>query len=299
MTQLAVQWDEGKYSIQKRLGDFVQFFQVGFPTNSLGVPSKLVLPAPLLENLLDYENTDDVPDEVLEIATVAIEYHDGIPTVDGLPIWEKLEGETIPHYNLFKEYRDMIALHGTRSMVKVADNHQILSKYVSALAKVYNWSLRCKVYDAIKSIEAERKRQYQIEKLSNRHSEVAAKMLEQGMEYLEAHPEQMNPKLALQMVETAMKAGRLALGLSGDKPGAEGAATNINIHQSAGFATGGGEVEMTQQGSQGGAKQADTDYLQSILHVLDTSGAFEQAKGKIIEASYEEVTDEDPAVGGL
>ena len=40
----AILWDEGKYQFQRKLGNFVQYFQVNLPNNAYGVPLKLINP---------------------------------------------------------------------------------------------------------------------------------------------------------------------------------------------------------------------------------------------------------------
>lgn len=290
----ALQWDPGKFEVQKKLGNFVQYFQVNLPSNNMGIPLQLIDPVPLMEELLECETTDDMPDHIVESAIMNIDFEDGYPTIDGLPIWERLDGERLDYYKLFKEYREMPELLGTRALAKLADNHGIASKFLHALSKVYHWQIRCKAYDIYQKMIRERKRQYAIEKLESRHSKAAELLLERGLAYVEEHPEQLTPKIALSMIEMGMKAGRLALGLSADKPGTgTSGGTNININQNTGINTGAGSIEMNQQNkAQSEGKNEDVNYLQSILHILDSSGAFEQAKQEIIDADFSEVDDQ-------
>ncbi|MNH39664.1 hypothetical protein D3C79_1008670 [compost metagenome] len=97
------------------------------------------------------------------------------------------------------------------------------------------------------------------------------------------------------MVEVGMKAGRLSLGLASDK--ASGNSTNINIQQTA--ATGGGDVEVTQTTSMSkGTPKEETEYLSSIIHILDKSGALDKAKSEAIDATFKEVEYVEDAVKG-
>lgn len=290
----ALQWDDGKYEVQKKLGNFVQFFQISLPVNKYGMPLQIINPIPLMDELLEAETTDDISDYTLSLSVMDVELTDGYPALDGVPIWERLDGERIEYYNLFKQYRDMAALNGgARSTAKIGNSHNLLPKYIGALSKVYHWGLRCKAYDAYEKTLKERKRHFEIEQLNSSHSKIAEKLLQQGMDYIDAHPEQLNPKIAIQMIQSGMKAGRLALGLQADKPDdVGGPKTSINISHTTDFSSGEGSstVEVKQSTKDG----ADSDYLQSILHVLDQSGAFDQAKEKkaaseIIEGDYEVV----------
>lgn len=292
----ALAWDTGAYEVNKKLGQFVQYFQVNLPVTNTGVPLKLVNPAGLIDALIDCETTDDVPEEVLENTLMEVDFADGYPMVDGVPIWERFDGEKMDYYKLFKEYRDMVALTGTRALARLSEKYDIPGKVFSVLSKVYHWQLRCKLFDAYTAMVAARKRAYEVERLENKHANAAASILERGLAYLEAHPEQLNPKVALQMVEVGMKAGRLSLGLAGDK--ASGTpATQINISQSA--ATGGGSAEIVQETTAiKTSMQGDTDYLQSVIHILETSGALDKAKSEVIDATFEEVKSTEEAVEG-
>lgn len=287
----ALQWDQGKYDFQRKLGNFVQYFQVNLPVNGYGNPLQIINPLYIAENMLDCQTTDDVPDEVVESAIITLEFDHGMPLVEGLPIWERFDGELIAYYDLFKHYREMMYTTGTRAIAKLAAQFDVPGKSLQTLSKMYHWQLRCKSYDDYKKLEYQRNKEFEIQKLETAHTKAADFLLNEAMVYLTDHPEQMNPKIALQMIQVGMKAGRLALGLSGDKPeGGHSSATNINIHQTSGAGTG----EMTTSVHVGNTDKAqDVSYLQSIVHILDQSGALDKAKQNIIEADFQEVDHDD------
>jgi hypothetical protein len=295
----AVVWDAGQLSVHRRLGNFVQYFQVNLPVNHDGVPMKLIDPTVLMEKMIDYETTDDVPDPVLELATQEVDLDEGIPTLAGVPIWERLDGEAIHYYKLFQEYREMLYLTGSRAIAKLARNRNIEGKVLSVLSKVYHWQLRVKAFDLYKKMEAARKKQFEIENMIESHTKASKKLLEYGLAYIEDHPEQLSPKVAIQMVEVAMKSGRLSLGLS-DKPGNGNgsAAANIQINNTTHTGTpGDGGADTTSNGSQG-QQEVDPSYTQSILHILDASGALDEAKSKIIDVEFSEVDESENALEG-
>lgn len=296
----ALVWDSGKYNFQRKLGNFVQYFQVNLPVNKFGIPSRIVNPLPIAENMYGCETTDDVPDKAVEEALREVEYDGGVPLVDGLPIWERFEGEPVDYYKLFKEYREMRYNTGSRAISRLAATHFVAGKYLSALSKVYHWQLRCRAYDIFREMEFERQRLFDARKLETKHKKATDKMLEQAMSYFENHPEQMDPKTALQMVQLAMKAGRLSVGLHPDKPVGESETQQTSIHIN----------NITQTGDEGGERKEigetgqhtsrkDMSYLQSIVHILESSGALDEAKKDVIvDADYVEVDgdekDEDP-----
>lgn len=289
----ALQWDTSKFNFQRKLGNFVQFFQINLPTNSYGVPMKIIDPTIIASNLLDCESTDDISDEVVDAATLNVDFEEGVPLVEGLPIWERFDGELLDYYKLFKEYREMLYVSGTRAITKLANSSTIEGKILNTLSKAYHWQLRCKAYDAYRAMEREKKRLFEMSKLESKHSEAAASLLERSLAYIEDHPEQLNPKVALQMFQIAVKTGRLALGLSPDKPGAGDGGPQIHIQQHTNVASDGSSInQITPEKSE--RDTIDADYAQSIMHILDQTGALDKAKKEIIvEGDFSEVTEDD------
>lgn len=286
--EIALTWDVGKFEFQRKLGNFVQYFQVNLPTNGYGVPMKIVDPLLLAEGILNAETTDDVPDTVVDRAIISVEFEEGLPIIDGTPIWERFDGEPLEYYKLFKEYREALYSVGSRAIAKLAAMFNIAGRNLNVLAKVYHWQLRCRAYDAHRAMERARKRQFEIEKLESKHMKAADTLLEQAMTYLEQHPEQMNPKVAVQMLQVAMKAGRLAVGLNAEKPGSTDSGPNINIQQTASGAVGEMHTRVeVEQDKQPGAQ--DVSQLQSILHILDKSGALDKAR--VVDADYSVIDD--------
>lgn len=299
-TELAIKWDTGKYEFHRKLGNFVHYFQVNLPTNSFGIPLQVIDPLLLVEAvpMSDVQTTDDVPDELVDRCIINVDIDDNLPVIDGTPIWERWDGESLEYYKLFKEYREMLYIQGTRAIARLAEQFNIAGKYLNALAKVYHWKLRVQAYDWFKKLEYERKRQLEIRLLESRHAEAAAKMLEQGMSYLEDHPEQLNPKLAMQMVQMAVRVGRLAVGLNPDKAGDADSRTNtqININQNLGT----GSTDMSagsvqEVGHKKNVTDEDLSNLESILHILDKSGALDRSKSQVVDADYTVVDGGDEA----
>lgn len=287
-------WDQSKASLQTKLGELVQYFQVGINTNADGIPMSYIDPTQILPHLMEVDVPDDLGDDIVEAAKTPISFSDGFPTVEGIPFWERLEGEPIPYYNLFKEYREMKYVgmkteNGllTRSIAKLAESSGMAGRHLNALARVYHWQIRVKAYDAYKSLERGLARQRDIELMENKHAKVSNQLLDQAVDYLLEHPEQMSPKVAIDLYKIAMGAGRLALGLNPDKPGSSlgssGGGTHISITNQNANAEGG--VSQTNMDLSAVEKKTlensqDPTHLQSILHVLNASGAFKTAAGQ-------------------
>lgn len=276
-----LKWDTSKTSIQLKLGEMVQFFQsiIPMPGNS---PEAYIDPAPLMPYLLDTKTYDDIPPSAIEQAKVAIDTYEGMPTVDGIPIWERLEGEPIPYYKMFKQYRDMKyagvvismipqvkcesdtqvtddstnqlgsgeaketeAFKNTkvvfsRSIAKLSEQTQMSGKQLSILSRIYHWQMRVKAYDTYKIAEKEQIKQRNIELLEGKHAKISNELLEEAADYLKKHTEQLSPKVAIDLITLAIKAGRISNGLYGDKPGApiavKSASTNTTGSQEGGSA---------------------------------------------------------------
>ncbi|MNB67101.1 hypothetical protein D3C75_135840 [compost metagenome] len=292
-TMAPITWDTGKVNFQQKLGQFVQFFQVNLPVNGYGIPLQMIDPARLAEKILDCQSTDDLSDEDVDTALWDIIIDESIPTIDGVPVWERLDGEGVPYYNLFKEYREALYATGSRAVVKVATAHNILPKNLTLLSRVYHWQLRARAYDQYKKYEAERKRIFEVEKLESKHLKAADRLLEQAMEYFENHPEQLDPKTAVQMLQTSFKMARLSVGLHGDKPGtgAEGGGTTVNITQSSLPSGDSGPISVNSPGASPAPSADELNYLQSVMSILDRSGAMD--KINVVEAEYSVVDEED------
>ena len=306
-----IDWEKtGVANLKHKLGQFVAQLQQMMEVNNGGDYRAYIDPTVIAEVIPYCETLDDLSDDQIKKATVKIDFEDGIPVVEGIPFWERLDGEPIDYYKIFKAYRDMkyenVVITGTtashtvinnRSIAKLAELHNISGRILTTLSKIYHWSLRCKSFDFFKIREISLKKQHQAEELECKHSKYSNELLEQAIKYLKEHPSQLDPKVALQMVEIGMKYGRISVGLLGDKPGSSASAvhqTNINVSQTNNTADQmlnmqtGASGNDTNQGSKGSGCGSDVERqyannlkeesnLVSILHVLNKSGAFKNA----------------------
>lgn len=297
-------WDVSKTSLQTKLGELVQYFQINVPTNGDGTPKSYIDPTVIAPYLLDVETPDQLSDETVNKATVPIEFDEGFPTVGGVPLWERFDGEPIPYYKLFKEYRDMRYLHATRSIAKLLETSGCAGRQLNALARVYHWQMRVKAYDKYKEAERQLMREHEINKLENKHAKISNNLLDQAVDYLTDHPEQLSAKTAIQLVELAMKAGRLAVGLNPDKPGTTAgfnggshSTPTINItNMNAGDNTNQANINLSEVEKQTQEKAQEVGTLQSIIHVLNKSGAFGVATGQTEQV--DPVDENDDFSGG-
>ena len=293
------EWDNVKSGQQSKLGELVQYFQTSITVNMQNIPLAYIDPTVIAPHLLDVETPDDLSDDIIREATQAIEFDEGFPTVGGIPIWERLDGEPIPYYKLFKEYREIkYTQDGRRSISKVSERSLMPGRHLNALARVYHWQTRVRAYDMYKEYERQAARLKAMEQLDSKHAKVSNQLLDQAVDYLLSHAEQLSPKTAIQLAELAMKTGRLALGLNPDKPGsgsgANGYNSNTNITIAAntgqgtmlvnndngnGNATGDGNRSGGLGFTNGAGQAKDTQHLRDILQVLNHSGALDMGMG--------------------
>lgn len=282
-----LEWDPIKAKLNNKLGDIVQYFQVDQPQRGDGLPVAYIDAAALTGYMLEAEEPDDIPDTALDAALVPIESCDGVPTTGtGVPLWERLDGEPIPYYKMFTEYREMKYTDLQRSISKLSEQSQMPPKHLNALAKCYHWQLRVKAYDKYKEQQKQLIRSNEIEKLESRHSKSAKQLMEQAVAYLLMHPEQLSPKTALQMYELATKHERLALGLDPTKPfataGGKSAPGGVSVNITNNQATGGSEITSvnlapgaTSETHANTMKQTeDPTHMAGIINALNQSGAF-------------------------
>lgn len=300
-------WDKGTSEAKNSLANFIAQLQQMLDVTPSGDYVAYIDPTVIAEHMPYCNSPDDIPEDKFNQAVVKLDYEDGIPTIGGLPLWERLDGELISYYKIFKEYRDMkynvtnitgstteITTIGTRSIGRLAETLNIPGRYLTILSKMYHWTMRIRAFDTFKMREIILKKQHQAEILENKHAKYSNELLEQAIVYLKNHPAQLNPKTALQMVELGMKYGRISVGLAGDKPGSNASAvhqTNINVSQTNNSAdqmlnmqqgAGGNDTIQGSKGSGHGSEverqlansMKDNSNLLSVLHVLNKSGAF-------------------------
>lgn len=272
-------WKPSEIDSMLKLGKRVATLQEDIPCRDGGIPLGYVDSVELAKL-----SASDDP----SLAIVPISFLEGFPTVNGVPIWERLDSEPLDMYDLFKCYLHLPATDGRRTFAAVASRAGIDVRAVTAIASLWHWTVRAAAYDQFKEMERQYIRQYEIRKMENEHAKAADKIFQTCMDFIEKHHKELTPKMALDWLKLSVELKRLSLGLSKDKPDGYcehggGSGHVININQT-----------ITPNGSEITNKEQDKDRIFQILSVLQQAGVF---KGKILDVESE-VVDIDASERG-
>lgn len=281
----------------KRLASAVAQLQASFEIG--GQVRAIVDPSLIAQELPYTEDLSDFTDDMKERSTMLIDYVDSTPSIQGVPVWDRLPGERIDFYNVFKLYRDSrYFLIDTgeymlvnRTLAGLARQLSLPGATLTYISKMYSWKTRCMLYDQYMETEIQKRRVQNEVLLRNDHLIMAQKLCTKAWNYLEKNFTKLAPKEALQALELGIKYSRISIGLLPDKPGATvaGNQTNLAIYNTttnntadqmlnvnAGvIPTGQGAGSAVERQLQQDMKQEDN--LLSILHVLQASGAMKSA----------------------
>lgn len=263
--------DTSYVSTLKNLGKWVELLQDTVPYGSEG-PNALINVQKVAERgfLTDIESFLEQP---METYAFKVDRYEGFPTIEGLPIWERLEGELVDHYNLFKHYRDQKEKSHLRMMHKVAEVMKIPVPTLSTLAKTYHWRIRSEAYDQYKETLWHQERAKMTKLMLSEHRRAAKDLFQTANTYLSNNLEKLDPKTATALLEAAVKLERMSLGLSPTAP-AEVVEERQNNQV---IQINGGNVSVNQGVQQQLSTELQTDGGQKandILAILLKAGAF-------------------------
>lgn len=214
--------------------------------------------------------------QVLEKATVPLDYSEGYPTVDGYPFWERLDGEPQEYYHMFKYYRDTILRGEVRTFAATARQFDVKPSLISALRTIYQWEKRVEAFDQKRKIEREMQRAHYIKELEDEHHKAAKRVFNKCLDYFEHFKNKMDPNTALKWFKTATELSRLSLGLSPKKPDAEAVKnlqqTLVQINQNNTDASTQNTLHAVAQGTSSGDKKKEAEHMQEVIDILSDTG---------------------------
>lgn len=210
--------------ILNKLGTEVISLQKTLPTNSKGLPTAYIDAQTVLEQNIKAGNPSNIHSTSIEL-----DYLEGYPVVNGLPFWEKLDGEPIDYYKVFKYYRDSKETKGVRSFKDTSEHEEVNLKVVTALAKVYLWKVRVKSFDFYKEQIRETIKHNEIRQMEDRHTKTAENLFQLASDRIENILKSKEEGIKIltsvkdlvTVTDLAIKLERISRGLPSDKPMSE------------------------------------------------------------------------------
>ena len=220
-----VKIDKNRIKVLHNLGLIIKDLQAKLDDRECFIDAQVIL-----DYLTSVTETDEdpnvVPESVIEKATVWIEWIDGIPAVSGLPLWERLDCESMDFYKVFKIYRDQKYIGTTknryqRSFENLKETTGLSREALYAVSLVYHWQMRVTYYDSFHEETIEKEKARLITLMETRHLAASENIFEKCIAYFkdidETKMKTLAPKDVLAWWNEAVKLNRLSLGLPGDK----------------------------------------------------------------------------------
>lgn len=220
-----VAFDDKIHNVYLKLRANFEQLQKYISFNVSGQPNSFVNIGELMaqNSSLDFSNLD-------ERLFMPIIIQEGIPTVNALPIWERLEGEPIEAYELFKKYRMLKELKKTRTMFNLSLLTNIPVSKLETLRHLFNWNYRVHAFDEYISSERQLMlEQYRVD-IEGKHLNIANKLAKTAFDYLQENESMITPKVALQMLDWAVKLERITTGLNPDGRGTINGSERIQLN---------------------------------------------------------------------
>jgi len=290
-----------KIQVLENLGQVVEDLQLKCE-NSSYIDAQVILDY-LTAITKEDEDPNVIPQRVLDEASIAIEYIDDIPAVNGLPLWERLDCESLDFYKLFKIYREQKTVgiktdndnvRHQRSFENLKEITGFTRKALYAISKVYHWQMRANLYDAYRIDFIAKEKDRMISLMENKHQNAAEKIFEKCVKYFtdidEAKLKTLAPKDVLGWWNEATKLQRLSLGMPGDKIQVDKKdSKTVNI------------TRIDNKTVNVNAPKPDNKYLQELTDILQIAGALPkqlEAKADVIEAVSNDEAIEKEDEGG-
>jgi len=243
------------------------------------------------------------PEQLIEAPpdglVVPLSYVEGFPTIDGIPFWERLDGEPIPFYNGFKTYRDMpyklvassekgkIPLVQGRSVREVAMRVGENVDVVHSLSLCYHWKARCEAYDAFYQLSVELTRTQLALQMEHMHQKTARELFEMCAEYMQNNKEKLTPTTALKWLDFSTQLERISLGLPPDKPSGDApSSTGTTVHVNT----------MNVQNNNTPVTVKDSkERITNILSILHEAGAIDD----VVDVDVTDATEQEDCDDGV
>ena len=285
MSTNMVAWDDRVFSVYRSLRANFEQLQKHISFNHHGQPNSFVNITELLRHNsdLNFANLD-------ERLFLPVIIQEGIPTINAMPIWERIEGEPTEAYEVFKQYRMMKELNKTRTMYNLSLLTNVPVSHLETMRHLFNWNYRIQAFDAYTAAERQLMlEQYRVE-IEGKHLKIANKLAEQAFRYLEENESMITPKVALQMLDWAVKLERITTGLNPDGKGTINGSERIQLNVQNNIANTGDNTTSSSTSNKTEVEQTeeDKDRLATMVNILNEIGVL-TPDSSVVDVDYEDV----------
>ena len=285
MSTNLVTWDDRLFSVYRSLRSNYEQLQKYISFNANGQPNSFINITELL-----LHNTDLDFNNLNERLFLPVITHEGIPTINAIPIWERIEGEPTDIYEIFKQYRMMKLSNKPRTMYNLSLLTNVPVSHLETMRHLFNWNARVQAFDAYVSAERQLMlEQYRVE-LEGKHLKMANKLAEQAFKYFEDNESMITPKVALQMLDWAVKLERITTGLNPSERGTINGSERIqlNVQNNIGNSNDNSNTSITTTKTEVEQVEEDKDRLVKMVNILSEIGVL-QSDENVVDVEYEEV----------
>ena len=285
MSTNMVAWDDRVFSVYRSLRANFEQLQKYISFNHHGQPNSFVNITELLRHNsdLNFANLD-------ERLFLPVIIQEGIPTINAIPIWERIEGEPTEAYEIFKQYRMMKELNKTRTMYNLSLLTNVPVSHLETMRHLFNWNYRIQAFDAYTAAERQLMlEQYRVE-IEGKHLKIANKLAEQAFNYFKENESMITPKVALQMLDWAVKLERITTGLNPDGKGTINGSERIQLNVQNNIANTGDNTTSSSTSNKTEVEQTeeDKDRLATMVNILNEIGVL-TPDSSVVDVDYEDV----------
>lgn len=268
-TNNIVAWDDNIFSIYRSVRANFEQLQKYISFNVHGQPMSFVNITELLRqnSSLNFNNLD-------ERLFMPVVIQEGVPTVNAVPIWERVDGEPLEAYEIFKQYRMMKSMNKPRTMFNLSLLTNVQVSQLETMRHIFNWNYRVQAFDEYLAAERQMMlEQYRVD-IEGKHLRMANSLAEKAFNYFEENESMITPKVALQMLDWAVKLERITTGLNPDGKGTINGSERIQLNVQNNIANNGdnGTQSATSTKTEVEKHEDDKDRLATMVNILSEIG---------------------------
>ena len=177
-----------------------------------------------------------------------------------------------------------------RTMYNLSLLTNIPVAHLETMRHLFNWNYRVQAFDAYMSAERQLMlEQYRVE-IEGKHLKMANKLAQQAFTYFEENESMITPKVALQMLDWAVKLERITTGLNPGERGTINGSERIQLNVQNNVTSGGDNTTTSVTTSKTEVEQVeeDKDRLATMVNILSEIGVL-NTDNSVVDVDYEEM----------